>query len=224
MPPDSPQSAPVDSLATFLQTLTSEGLALVDRSLVLEASAEAIASWHALEEAGRSMLPGDAPPLDAEAGLWGARRLYHACQAIMCRDLDTEEVRPLILAPPPFSRSVAVDYSVDVCLRYLPEVLDVARKLAASDPVNQLLHELAQAWPLSSVGLNLPDLGDVSPFWNHATLRRLYVDRIMAREATHAVQHPLVADAVRAALGAHTSLAPKVAASLTRPSLPPPVL
>jgi hypothetical protein len=208
-------ASPVSALTTFLEKLASEGLALVDRTERLEVQPATIRAWQVLELAGRADLPGEPPPCDEAAGLWGAQRLFFACQSIVCRDLDTDEVRPRVLATPLPKRSPAVDYSVDVCLRYLPEVAHLARKLAAADPVNALLRELASEWPLSAVGVEQVEFSDVGTFWDEPVLQRLFADRVIARQCAAALHLPEVANAVRAALGAHEDgLAPSLAARL----------
>lgn len=220
MSPPTPASVPPDPLTSFLQTLVGEGMAVVDRSTELVAGPAAIAAWHALEEAGRGELPGDAPACDETAGLWAAQRLFFACQAIVCRDLDTEEVSPRVLAPCPVKRGPSVDYSADVCLRHLPDVTRIAKRLAAADPVNSLIQQFAAAWPLSAAGVENVEFHALDSFWDHATLRRLFVDRVLANGTTAALHLPSVADAVRAALGAHPDLAPALAACLNATPLP----
>lgn len=209
-----PAQAPPDPLATFLQTLGGEGMAVVDRSTELVVGPSAVAAWQVLEQAGRGDLPGDAPDRDETAGLWAAQLLFFACQAIVCRDLDTDEVRPRVLALCPVKRSPAADYSADVCLRHLPEVAKLARRLAAADPVNSLIQELAAAWPLSAAGVEGVEFHGVESFWDHPTLRRFFVDRVLSHGTTAALRLPAVADAVRAAIGAHHDLAPPLAVSL----------
>jgi hypothetical protein len=146
--------------------------------------------------------------------LWGAQRLFFACQAIVCRDLETEEVRPRVLAPAPL-RSPEVDYSVDVCLRHLPAVSHLARRLAAADPVNSLLRELASQWPLSAAGVEHVVFSTVDTFWVEPVLQRLFIDRVIAWQCTAALELPPVVNAIRSVLGAHEDeLAPSIAAHL----------
>jgi hypothetical protein len=202
------------TLASFLKTLSAESLALVDRTQCFESGAEAFAAWHALEEAARADLPGNPPSCNEAAGLWAAERLYFICQAIVIRDLDAQEVRPRILEPCPSPRNPSADYSADICLRHLPDVARLARQLAASDPVNDLIQEFAATWPLSAAGVPQIEFTKIETFWPHPTLRRVFVDRVLAHQATAALQLPPVLEAIRAALGAHPDLAPTLAASL----------
>jgi hypothetical protein len=199
-----------------------EGLAIVDRTETLGAEPGARRIWHTLEEAGRAELPGEAPAADESAGLWGAQRLFFACQAVVCRELEADEVRPRILESCPFPRNPSVDYSVDVCLRHLPDVARLARQLAASDPVNDMILTLASTWPLSAAGIPAPEFNNLDSFWNDLTMRRLFVDRIIARQASAAMRLPQLADAVRAALGAYDEdLSPALAAGLRAAAVTP---
>jgi len=105
-------------------------------------------------------------------------------------------------------------YSVDLLLRYLPDVAAMAHGIAEDDPLVESLRELGRQWPLSSVGM--PELGTVDPgaFVDDPSLRALYVDRILERRDTSRLDHPAVRAAVQAALGLHHELAPEIISAL----------
>jgi hypothetical protein len=74
---------------------------------------------------------------------------------------------------------------------------------------------LARTWPLSSVGADLgPGPFDVDAFVGDASLRALYVDRVLAQADLSRLGDPRVDDAAREALGARPDLRPAVARAL----------
>jgi len=92
------------------------------------------------------------------------------------------EVQPAWIAatfaePCPTPVSATVRYSADIGLRVLPDVLTLARAASPEDPLVVALQELATRWTLSSVGASVAEVGEVSTFIEHPSLRRLYADR-----------------------------------------------
>ena len=135
-------------------------------------------------------------------------------EAADLREVDAASVQQALAAPCPRPPSASVCYSADLSLRYLPDLLSLARGIAPDDPLVAGLTALARAWPLSSVGVaGMEDL-DVSAFVDHPSLRQLYVDRIIERGDVSRLKHPAVRAAVGEALGAYPDLAPRVAAAL----------
>ena len=167
-----------------------------------------------LDNAARPELAFVAPALSVPAACWALQTLYRACQALVFREIDADDVRKALGDPCPVPTSPSVCYSVDLSLRYVPDLIALARGIAPDDPLVTALATLAKAWPLSSVGA--PGNGDVdpSPFIDDPGLRQLYVDRIIERGDAARLAHPVVRDAMREAVGAYPDLAPKLAASL----------
>ena len=67
---------------------------------------------------------------------------------------------------------------------------------------------LGSRWPLSSVGMSLPDGFDIAPILRHTTLTALYVDRIIATGDASRCTDEHIQAAVAQALGGHPGLAP----------------
>jgi hypothetical protein len=199
----------------------------------------AVAFVHALLETGRVKVPPGDEPLDgveravaeldrgarigaafeppelaAPAAAWALTAVYRACQALVFREIDADAVRRTLAVPCPLPPAPAVHYSADLSLRYLPDLLSLARGVAPDDPLVAGLTALARVWPLSSVGVAGAGEADPTPLLDHASLRRLYVDRIIERGDASRLAHPAVRAAVREALGAYPSLAPKLAPHL----------
>ena len=118
---------------------------------------------------------------------------------------------------PPTDNSPAVQYSVDVMMRFLPDLIRHASAVPREDPLMATLYGWAADWPLSSVGVPLDrpvDAAAVESIVSDRALLTLYVDRIVARKDLSRLSHPSVVEAVRAAIGIHADLAPEVHAAL----------
>ena len=167
-----------------------------------------------LDVAARGEMAFDPPELNRESAAWALGLIYRACQALVFREIDAASVERALDAPCPQRPSASVCYSADLSLRYLPDLLSLARGIAPDDPLVAGLTALARAWPLSSVGTaGLEDV-DVSAFVDHPSLRQLYVDRIIERGDVSRLKHPALRAAVGEALGAYPDLAPRIAAAL----------
>jgi hypothetical protein len=166
-----------------------------------------------LDDAIRPTLAFDPPPLSMPAGEWAILVLHGACQALVYREIDASAVRGGLALACPVRPSPRACYSVDLAFQFLPELIALARGIAESDPLVEGLRTLAEAWPLSSVGVRgLREDLDVTPFIDDATLRRLYSDRIIERKDLARLKHPAAREAVREAFGVHRYLAKEVAA------------
>lgn len=201
-------------LAAFLRQLSESGHVRVGTLSEPEtrelSEAEAVLlEWDA---AARLALAFEPPPFVADAALWAAVQFYRGCQFLVFREVDADILRDALRRPCPQAASPAVCYSVDLPFRYLPDLLTLARGASENDPLVAELKELARAWPLSSVGARDIGAADVSPFWESASLRRLYVDRILAKHDAARLQNEQVRDAVRAAWGLYPELGGPLAA------------
>lgn len=196
------------SALAFVQALLETGRVRVPEGR--DAPADLDAAVAELDRAIRPELAFDPPAVDPAAAGWAVTVLYRGCQALVFRDIDADAVRDALSRPCPSAASPAVCFSADLALRYLPDLLSLARGIAADDPLVAGLTDLARRWPLSSVGVKELGAVDVSPFMDHSSLRQLYVDRIIERGDTSRLADPLVREAVRAALGGFPELAPPV--------------
>ncbi|HWE97182.1 MAG TPA: hypothetical protein VG269_24695 [Tepidisphaeraceae bacterium] len=167
-----------------------------------------------LDRAFRPNMAFEPPALVSPAAQWALVALYRGCQALVYREIEPGTVRESLSIPCPAARSPDVCYSVDLALRFLPDLINLARGIAQEDPLVEGLMALAKAWPLSSVGV--PDLGELDPgaFIDHRSLRQLYVDRVIERADLSRLNDLPTRTTVRAALGAFPELAPRVAAAL----------
>jgi MoxR-vWA-beta-propeller ternary system protein len=206
------------SALLFVDALLENGRVRVSASR--SAPADLDAAVAALDQEVRPELAFDGPPpLDVPVAGWALTILYRSCQSLVYRDIDADAVRDALSQPCPARKvSAAECYAADLAFRYLPDLLSLARGVAADDPLVTGLTELARQWPLSSVGVKELGEVDVSGFIGHPSLRQLYVDRIIDRQDTARLADARVREAAREALGAFPELAPRVAAALAAPA------
>jgi hypothetical protein len=214
---DAANPGEASALARFVAALAAEGRAVVLAAPLEEDYRGARAALAAVDAAAREELGLEAPPFAPAAALWAARLCYQLCQFTVCRDLGEEHIQAACARPCPEPRGPATEWSVDLTLRHLPRLFQLAHHLSHADPLLQHMRRLAAAWPLSSVGIAsldplLPEAMD--PVLVHPALRRLYVDRVLARGDLSRLRDPRVADLLRTSLGLHGELAPEVAGKL----------
>ncbi len=207
------------ALRPFLAALQESGRVRVVRppeppEVEREGLDELLAGW---DRDARRELPFAPPAFSPAVAAWAAVLVYRGCQFLVYRDFGAEVVKEQLGLPCPEAPSAAVAYSADLTLRFLPDLLSLARGIAEGDALVSELKRLARAWPLSSVGV--PDTEvDPSPFLGDPCLQTLYVDRIIERRDLARLGHPAIREAVRTALGMHSELCPEVAAALLEKS------
>lgn len=204
------------SIPSFLRQLQETGRVRVPplgTELTVESSAVK-SSIGELDLTARLSFPGEAPPLSVEWASRGASVLYRACQAFAFRDMTAEAVEQTVALSRPSEATAATHYSVDLALKYLPDLFLLARGISPADPLVTAILRLAGDWPLSSVGIPGVERVQLGEIEKHAGLLRLYVDRILEREDTSRLDNEGVREALREALGAHVSLCPEVGAAI----------
>lgn len=147
------------------------------------------------------------PPFDVQAAVWAAEILFRAAQFQVFRDVDAEFIHAAFATPEP-DGSASSHYSVDLCFRYLGDVLHQAKRASAGDPLNDEIVRLLQRWPLSAVGMkgfDPPVRGDA---FKHDGLWRMFIDRIVACSDQQLMTDPSVQKSIAAAIGPFPELVP----------------
>lgn len=202
------------TLSHFLRRLGQTGDGLVEGHEALTVDEDArvlLQEWDAIQ---RLALAGNAPPFSSSMGIWAGRLLYTACEMFVRRDLSAEDVGAQLAIQCPDVPEPSRSYSADLVLRFLPDLIALARRVSPGDPLVLHLLDIARRWPLSSVGV--PDLQGIQPpaFLRNASLLQLYVDRILATQDVSRLNDPVVQEAARISLGMYESLAPFIASAL----------
>lgn len=171
------------SLAAFVLELSTRGRARVPRTLRWDdAQVAGLAdALSAVDAMWRQERAGEVPRLELAAACWAAELTYRICQFVAYPELGPAVMAEVFRTLCPQAPDPGVAYSVDLTLRFLPDLSGLARGRSAGDPLLAHLRELGRAWPLSSVGMDLPPPFDISMFVDHPALRTLYVDRIVVR-------------------------------------------
>ena len=114
--------------------------------------------WHA--DASED-LGGEVLEFDGAAARAGARMLFRAAWCLLVREVSAEEVEELLGGAELPEPGAAAQWSVDVALRWLPDVERLARGLAPGDPLLWALVRVAERWPWSGCPLYASDAAHV---------------------------------------------------------------
>jgi hypothetical protein len=207
------------SLVPFLRQLFDHGRVTVETADVQRLDERDLNSLLQLFDAEyRCHLPEGLPALNLPAASWGAKTLYSAAQVLAYRDLGIEAIQQVV-QPTRLQGIAGEQFSVDLCLRYLPDLVRLARAASANDPLVTCLLELGADWPLSSVGiaglaLSERGIARVNALPAEPAVWRLYIDRVLQTGDSARLADPATRTAVRQAVGAFPQLAGKLAKEL----------
>jgi hypothetical protein len=201
-------------LALCLQSLADEGRVAVSAHLSDIDDSDTVPLLKQLDARARNELALELPALSAKAALWGARLFHQLCRFVVCRDIAENQINAACAVECPAPRGPQTDWSVDLTLRHLPKLFQLARHLSNADPLVGQMKQIAAAWPLSSVGVPGLEKLRLDSFIADPALRRLYADRIIATADTSRLGEAQVDDLLRADLGVHRDLAPLIAGKL----------
>lgn len=173
-----------------------------------EESAAAIVALGRLESEYRAELPGSPPDMNSAAAEWALASVYRLCQFHVYRQLGPDDMASRFHDAAPGSNMAAVHYSVDVVLRFLPDIERLIRSSSPEDPLLEIVGRLASDWPLSSVGMADVEVDEarLEPVLQDDCLRRMYVDRVIAGRDTSRTEHPIVQDGIRQVAGSYPEL------------------
>lgn len=205
----SPPDVTPGRLSTFIDQLHADGIvAVMSTGPSVESDLRDLEA--ALTRAcDRAVLdaPAGMPTADRQSTCRAFAVLYDLCRFVINRHLLIES---LTAAAVPWDSSAATSeqvFGVDVAFRHLHAVHRQAAERNQRDPLVQQLLLHARAWPLAAVGI--PGTGDdPGTLLEHAGLRALYIDRLIARGDVGRARHPRVLPHLRAALGAFPALVP----------------
>ena len=197
-------------LAAFTKSLLSGRLVQVGHPTIspadeIDASTDLLVEF---EQHYRLELPGAAPEVDRQAAAWAITTLYRMAALTVHRDVGEDVIRELLSSPAPDPKSPKSHYSVDLSLRFLPDLVKLAKSAASDDPLITQMQNVGQQWPLSSVGVAGIGRVDIDPLRTSDTLMRLYVDRVLATGDADRLKDSVVAEAVAAAVGNYPELKP----------------
>lgn len=122
--------------------------------------------------------PFTSPEFHPAAALWAAETVYYACQFILFRENDDAKMEDFFPAFQ-FEVSPATILSVDLCFRFVPDML---RQLSLIDPEDSLisiLEKYLKTWHFSGINYSL-DFKEIELdiIFTNPCLQQLYLNRI----------------------------------------------
>lgn len=202
----------VPSLNYFLDTIrhlrSQEEMVVYDRFTPEGLSGDEAVIGFLMEEYERESpeYPGTRPEFDPGAALWAARTTYTAAQFLLFREKGIPETMRYLPHCDAMVTPGAI-LSVDLCLRFLPSIMEKAREISAEDWLVPILEEHLQAWHFSGIGYPLKtDQLVWTGILTNDCIMQLYVDRVIDRKARVLAELPVLKPAVDAVLGDHTGL------------------
>ena len=164
----------------------------------------------------RMQQPLEPPAFDVAQALIAAKILESACRAVVYRHIELEQFEQSIHGTGlHLNDDPCLHYSVDLLFCFLPQVAERAARVSESDPLLNALRTLGRQWPLSSVGMPGCEPASVPHAFEHPSLWRMYIDRIISRKDKSRLNIPLVRDAVAATIGPFPHLAPHFASEFS---------
>jgi len=133
--------------------------------------------------------PNGIPDFDKPAGLWAAKITFVSAQLLMLREVEGLDFN---IALPKFDgeMSVSTILSADLCLKFLPEIIEKASEIDPYDELVDWLDQVLINWPYSGIGRrNIDDKEEMK----HLNLLKdplmvlLYSDRTVKRNAVHRI-------------------------------------
>jgi hypothetical protein len=198
-----------DFMLRFLNDLFSNGELVVQLVEPPVDPSEILDVVKKLERMWRCELPRDPPVFMPEVAVAATQILMAVSRAVVHREISMEETEHVIQRVCLTEDNTASQhYSMDLVLRFLPQVADRARRISEADTLLDLLGRIGQQWPLSSVGMRGCHPERLPMALQHPTLWRMYIDRIISTKDVARINIPSVRDAVAASLGPFPHLAP----------------
>lgn len=169
---------------TIYQLRSNEEIVLYDRMLNFsEDDEELVNSFLGIEFDGeKDNYPYTPPEFDAKAALWSAKIVYTTSQLMLYREHKIEELNELL---PEFEGDLSPSaiLSADLCLRFLPQILNETKYIDPDDELISLAEKFLKYWHYSSIGYQIVvgDL-DFDVIASNKCLQQMYIDRIITKK------------------------------------------
>ncbi len=197
----------------FLEMLLGEGRALVPAlgPISAEEKSAAINVLVRYEKLWRQECPGGIPDFCSDAASWAAEQFCLACQFAIFRSVDETSMRSALKFSPPKRADASMHYSVDLVFRFLPDLIKFVHAASSEDPLENILRQWANDWPLSSIGVSGINVTDLEEFYRNRGLMMLYVDRVLSTGDQSRLEDDIVRENVLSAVGMYPELASSLA-------------
>ncbi|RQO30275.1 hypothetical protein DBR32_11925 [Taibaiella sp. KBW10] len=193
-------------LDTLMQLRNSEELVLFHKSFTIDAEEAALVTdflERCYDEECLSY-PGQAPPFNAAAALWAAQTVYFTAQLYLFRT-DTLKDLAGLFPEPKFSADAGAILSADLCLRFLPKLIQELRYADPEDPLCALLARRLVPFHYSAIGTKEVAIDSIN--WEQeptdSCYRYLYLNRIVERKDLERAAVPYWKQSISDHLGAY---------------------
>lgn len=133
--------------------------------------------------------------------MWAAKTLYLACQLLLYRENKSDEI-PQLLQPYQHTIDASAILSADLCLRFLPQVIQAGKSIDPEDILVVTIENMLRVWHYSGIGSHASnDQLSFAEINANECLLQLYTDRVIEKKDLQRAQHPAIATQVRASMG-----------------------
>lgn len=122
--------------------------------------------------------PFKPPNFDVEAALWSAKIIYISAQLILYRKHDNTELEHL-LPIENLEINASTMISVDLCLRFMPIMLQELKIIDSEDPLIKILERILKRWHYSSINYTLENREIEKGNFTSKSFKQLYINRIV---------------------------------------------
>jgi len=160
------------------------------------------------ERAVRMDWPLSPPQVEMDTAVHAAGYVYLAARLVISRHVPGQIVEHLLSSTIAPDAGPASHYAVDLAGRFLPDLIRLSGGETSDDPLVAQLRAFAHDWPLSSVGVPHvePTPERLAGIIETPAMLHAYTDRVLRLGDGARLQHPVVADQARAAVGPHHNL------------------
>lgn len=166
----------------MVRTLRREEEVILYRNIltITDSEEESVMNFLQKEYVNESLnFPFNAPPYNPEAALWGARAVYFGAQLILYRQNGESEL-PTLFPELRCELTPSAILSVDLCFRFIPELLHQLKLIDSEDPLISILENHLHKWHYSGISYPLPlDTMNFTAIFQDQCLQQLYLDRIV---------------------------------------------
>jgi len=149
--------------------------------------------------------PFSPPSFSEDGALWGAKVIYLSAQFLLFRTISSQEALNKFPADT-ISLTASAILSADLCLRFLPAILNQTKLIDMEDPLATLYENILQKWNYSSVTYELDySKIDFNVILENECLTQLYVDRIILYKNKKLAHVPKFKERVQSSLGMYES-------------------
>lgn len=154
--------------------------------------------------------PAGCPHFHPEAALWAAKWVYHSAQFILYRQHELEDLESYLV---PFAQeqSPSALVSADLCLRFLPHMLQEIRNIDNDDPIISLMEKQLLNWPYSALmGPKLEGHFHTTIVFNDPFCLHLFANRVVQEQSSEWLAYEPISAVIKSQSGMYAeALLPK---------------